>query len=390
MISFLVLLSAGLFLSELFRRLHLPYVVSLIIAGILIGPFGIAVFETTPTIEFIGSIGLTFLMFMAGLETRLSNLKTLRTSVVPIAFLNSALPFIGGFAIAWYFGYGLLGSLLLGIIFVSSSIAVVVPSLEANGLLKLSIGRSIIAATIFEDVLSLLLLSLTLQYIDPITLIPLPVFYILLFFSLIGLKIAIPAVRKSLFRRKRAEEDRFEQDLRFIFATLIAVTAFFEILGLHPIIAGFFTGLALSESIQSKITKQKLHAISYGLFIPAFFVIIGTQTDVSVFWSASSALLLAITVVMGSMLSKFVSGWIGGRLAGFNSIQSSLIGVSSIPQLSTTLAVAFTGLGLGLLDQNLITAMILLSVVTTMAAPFLVSIFAKKLNVKPPENPAPV
>ena len=113
-------------------------------------------------------------------------------------------------------------------------------------------------------------------------------------------------------------------------------------------------------------------------------MIIGSQTDISVFWNANSALLLTAVVLVVSMGSKFLSGWIGGRLARFNPIQSALIGVSTMPQLSTTLAVAFTGLALGLLDHNILTAMIVLSVVTTIVAPLLISRLAKQLNIKPP------
>ncbi len=384
LLSFLILISAGLFLSELFRRLNVPYVVGLIIAGILIGPFVFNILTIDPIIEFLGSIGLVFLMFMAGLEIRLSSFGKLRNGIAGLTLLNALIPFTAGFLIALYFGYGLLSAFLLGIIFISSSIAIVIPSLERHGLLKSRVGQSIVASTILEDVLSLVLLSIVLQSINPTTAIPLPIFYLLLFSALIGLKYILPKIREYLFPRSWKEKYLFEQDLRFIFVILIAIVVFFEILGVHPIIAGFFTGLALSESIKSEKLKEKLHAISYGLFIPAFFIIIGAQTDIGVFLTVGSAVVITAVVLVASISSKFISGWVGGRLMGFNSTESALVGASTIPQLSTTLAVAFVGLEFNLLDHQMITAMIALSIVTTFVGPLLVARIANKLKEKSP------
>ena len=152
---------------------------------------------------------------------------------------------------------------------------------------------------------------------------------------------------------------------------------FFELLGLHSIIAGFFAGLMLSGSIKSDILKQKLHTISYGLFIPIFFIVVGANTNIRVLGDVGGALLITIAVIGASIAAKFFSGWVGGKLLRFSNREASLIGVSTIPQLSTTLAVAFTGFELGVLDEKLVTAMIVLSIITTFLAPFLIRLLSK-------------
>jgi len=371
LLSFLILITAGLFLSELLRRFHLPYVVALILVGIIIGPYGIDLFEASPVIEFLGTIGLIFLMFMAGLEVRISKLEKLKGGVMKISLLNAIIPFAVGALIAFYFGYTAIASVLLGIIFISSSVAIIVPTLEANGLLNSKLGRTIITATVFEDVFSLLLLSVVLQSINPTTPLPLPVFYLFVFAALMALRILIPKAKEIFFSGLKKQEHIFEQEVRFIFVVLIGTVVLFELLGMHSIIAGFFTGLVLSDSIKSGVLKEKLHAISYGLFIPVFFIIIGSETDIGVFADTGGALLLTIAVIVGSMGSKFISGWVAGKMSGFSSCQSSLIGASTIPQLSTTLAVAFVSYEFGLIDHRLITAMVVLSIVTTFAGPLL-------------------
>ena len=274
LISFLVLMLAGLFLSDMFRRLHLPYVIALIIAGVIIGPYGLDILEVNGPIEFLGSIGLVFLMFMAGLEIRWKGIDKVKRNAAKVSILNGLIPFVVGFFIANYFGYDFIASLLLGTIFISSSIAVVIPSLEANKLFESKLGKSIVAATMFEDIFSLILLSFVLQIINPMTTLPLPIFYILFFSAVIGIRIAVPELRKMFC--PECKKDVFEEQVMFIFAVLLGTVVIFELLGIHSIIAGFFTGLVLSQSMRrNEIVVKKLHALSYGLFIPAFFIIIG-------------------------------------------------------------------------------------------------------------------
>ncbi len=382
LLSFLVLISASLFLSELFRRFHLPYVVALIIAGIIIGPYGFGMFEVNDTIDFLGSIGLVFLMFMAGMEIKLSSFRKIGGTAAKFALINGIIPFIAGFAVATFFGYNMLASFLLGVIFVSSSIAVVVPVMESTGLMNLKLGKTIVAGTIIEDVLSLVLLSVFLQMTNPTAEMPLPMFYFFVFLLLAALRIIMPKAREWFFKLNSRTEYHFEQELRFILAMLIGTVVLFDLLGMHSIIAGFFAGLVLSDSITNETLRRKLHAVSYGIFIPVFFIIIGTEMDISIFSRWGSALYLIFAVALVSILSKFLSGWFAGRACGFTEQESELAGVSTIPQLSTTLAVAFVGLEMGILDDNMVTAMIVLSIATTFLGPILMSKLAG--GIKPP------
>jgi len=167
--------------------------------------------------------------------------------------------------------------------------------------------------------------------------------------------------------------DVFEQEVTLIFAILIGTVVIFELLGLHPIIAGFFAGLVLSDTIKSELLVEKLRTMSYGLFIPVFFIVVGIGTDLSILQNPGE-LTLILVVVVGAILAKFVSGYIGGRLAGFKSKASTIVGVATVPQLSTTLAVVFSAVELGLLNDGLITAMVILSLATTLFAPLMLRI----------------
>jgi len=375
--SFFIILFAGVFFSALFARLHLPWVLALIVAGIIIGPNALGIFSPNETFEFLGEVGLIFLMFMAGLETRFSSFRKGDSSVYAIGFINGAIPFIVGVAVALFFGFGFTTALLLGIIFISSSIAVVIPSLDANKILHTRLGQAIVGSTMIQDITSLILLSILLQSsISPLTGLPLPVFYVLLIAVIVGLRWIIPKLEHFFAHISTADDKVFQHELHSVFVTLIGTVVVFELLGLHPIVGGFFAGLVLSDSITSSALVEKLRAISYGIFIPVFFIIIGTKTDITALVAGGDVLLLSISLILASVLSKLGSGWIAARLVGYNTSESMLIAATSIPQLSTTLAVAATGLALGILSQELTTALIMLSIVTTFISPILMRLLS--------------
>jgi len=373
---FFLILVAAVFFSEVFRRVHLPWVVALILAGVVLGPHGMEMVALNDTIRFLGQVGLVFLMFMAGLETHVPLQNGARARVVTVALLNSIVPFAVGFGVTWWFGFSLTTSLLVATAFVSSSIAIVIPTLESLSVLSTRVGNVILSATVMQDILSLVLLSIIMHTVQPVTQLPLPIFYLLLFLLLLGIRWLVPRIEQLFARSYANEQDKFQQELRVVLMMLVGIVLVFEVAGLHPIIAGFFAGLILSDSIRSYQFKEKLRAISYGVFIPLFFVVIGIRTDLTAFVKSSEALMMTGAIVGGSILAKLVSGWLGARIIGEHRRSASLIGAATVPQLSTTLAVVSSGLELNLLSGNLATSLIVLSIVTTLVSPLLVRMAA--------------
>ncbi len=374
---FFLILAMGLFFSELFERLRLPYVVALILAGVLIGPLGLDVFELTPTILFFGAIGVIMLMFMAGIEVRTDILGRVGKKVVLLALMNGAIPALVGFTVAHFFGFDLLTAIIIGTIFISSSIAVIIPSLEERGLIETEIGAVIIGATVIEDMASLFILAVIFQLSSPRTALPLPIFIAAFAGSAIALKIIIPRFEKWFFSERNP--DKFEDEIRFVIIVTIATVLLFEFLGVHPIIAGFLVGFILSKIVSTHRLTSKLHAISYGIFIPVFLIEIGIETDLTAFVGASNLLIATFAIIGGLIASKILSGFLAGRLGGFSGKTSLLIASASIPQLSTTLAVAFVASELGLFDPSLEASIVVLSIVTVLIAPFLIRVLAPRV-----------
>jgi Kef-type K+ transport system membrane component KefB len=380
-IPFFLVLFAGLFFSELFFRFHIPWVVALIGGGMLIGPSGLNVLMITPTLSFLAEIGLVFLMFMAGLEVsfRHNRQKHNIERLLYIALLSAALPFVVGLMIGASFGFTMIPSLLIAIAFVSTSIAVVVPALDSTHLLRSGLGRAIVSAAIMTDIASLVLLSIVLRTSQGGTLLGMVATYGLLLFAIIILRSLVPRVRwffKSEVEHSE-EHETFQQELRSIFVLLLGTVVIFELIGVHPIIAGFFTGIVLAETITSSILREKIRGIGYGLFIPIFFISVGAQTDISLLFNDVYTQTLSVVIVGGLVISKLVGGYLGARMAAFTDQESHIIGAAMIPKLSTTLAVVFASQQFGLLHDSVVTALVVTTLVSTLLSTLLIHWFAR-------------
>lgn len=386
-VPFFIILLVAVVFSQLFLRMRIPWVVSLIMGGIVIGPNGFGWFEPDETIAFLSTVGLVFLMFMAGLESKLSDLSGIKKNIAITVPLIGLLPAFIGVLVGLYFDYDITTSILLGIIFMSSAIALLVPTFQEHKIIDSYLGRSIIASAIIVDALSLLALSVFLQLavgggpsLESLLVYPFAIGSLILFAKFLPRLrwIAVSGVSDP-------NQDLFERELRFTVLILIGLVVFFEFVGLHAIVAGFFAGMILSKSMTNTLLKAKLHALSYGFFVPIFFVVVGATTDMSVFVGDLKATILSATIIGSLVVSKFISGWLAGRLTGFDNHSSAFIGVSVIPQLSTALAVAFLGFGEGVMDQALLSAVVALTIVTSFISPIFVNILGRKIVTKKPD-----
>lgn len=374
LILLLLILSVGLIVPELFKKLRVPFVTSLILMGSILGPNGINYIQSNEVINFLGFLGMTFIMFMAGLETNLAKLKKIKNKIFVMAAINGFVPFLVGTSITLLFGYPLLPSVLIGVIFISSSIALAVPSLKAAKIFNRNVGQIILSAILVADAASLVLLSMVFQVISPITHLPLPLYYLVLAVSVIVIFAFAPKLTRYMFQRRFSEKTDYEDQLRFVIIMVIGVLAYFSILGVHPILAAFIIGLTLSQTIRHEKLFTKLHTLGYGLFVPIFFFIVGMEMNLSLLLTFDMGEFLMVLIVVGLISSKLASGYIGGRVVKLSGKDSALFGVTSIMQLTTTLAVTYAAASLGILDSLLVTSVIILSIITTILGPVLLKV----------------
>lgn len=380
LLIFLIIVTAGLVFTELSSRFNVPYVTALIVAGIVFGKSGLGLIEQNSEISFLGNIGVIFLMFLAGASIDLTTLKNQRKEIITSAALNGLIPFLTGFGITYIISQNIQLSLIIGIIFISSAIAVVIPTLENLRILSSKLGNAIISTTVVEDITSLIILAIVIQQAAESSLqsilISLVAIVLILFFLKDWIKKAIDFIDKM-----ESKSNKYESRLRFVLVFLFSMVVFFGFLGLNSIVASFIAGMVIGDYIKKTHIQDKIKTIAYGIFIPIFFFLVGVDTDFNVL-SSLYVIGLTILIVLTLFISKFVSGYLAGRLQNFSQRESTFFGVATVSQLSTTLAVAFTASESGLIPLEYQTAIVVLTILTATMSPIFLNIIGKQFKDK--------
>jgi len=365
---FLIWIAAVFLLPEILRTVRIPWVTAVIFTGMLLGPYGLGVIYPEETMFFLSSLGLIFLMFTAGMDTKISFLKETGKETVLFTVLNFGAPFITGCLVGFVLRLDVFASLLLGICFSSSSVGIIIPLLKELEV-ESKIKSTITAATFLEDVSSLIFLSFLLQAITQISPIPLPLFPIAVVLFLAIIFILIPKLERVFLRLGKS--DVFGAELRSVFLTLALVAFMAELIGVHAMVGGFLAGLTLSNILDKREElAKKILSISYGFLIPIFLLNLGLTTDIKALFSPEDVLLVSL-VVVSLIASKTLGGFLGARLAKFPLKTSLGMGIVTIPQMSTTLATATLAVEYGIFSEELSASLVILSIITIILGPFL-------------------
>ena len=364
----------AVFVTVFSRQLHIPWSVGLIFAGALVGPFGFDLIRVDNTLTLLSEIGLLFLLFMAGLETRLSSFAEHKAHIAFYSLANMLIPALFAAGIMLFFGMSITVGFVLTVVLVSSSVAVILPALESHGLMHTRIGKIIIDSVVLVDVLSLVGLSMLIAHNGGETISPMP--YIAALAVAVGVRYALPQISR-VFMNAKETVNANEQELRVVVVLLIGMSVLFEFLGLHFVIGGFIAGLLLSETISSKHLMEKIHTLGYGFFIPIFFVLVGVQTDFSFFFASGEymqeMLWITLAITSAAILSKMMAGYIAALLDGASSAVGYVAGVAGIPRLSTALIAVYALGDTDSLSSETAAALVFMSIVTTVVGPLLLS-----------------
>jgi Kef-type K+ transport system membrane component KefB len=380
---FLIWIAAAFFFPVVLRRFQIPWVTAVIFAGMILGPYGLNVISQGEVMSFLATIGLVFLMFTAGLDVKFSTLKKAGRKVFTFSLVNLVLPFTIGCFVGFYLGLNLLASLLLGVCFSSSSVGLIVPMLKELKV-KSKFKSTLVSAVFLEDVISLVLLAVLLKAVVPISPIPLEIFPIVLLVFVFVVLYIIPILQEWLFWFGPSK-DVFAGGVRAVFITLAVVALMAELIGVHAMVGGFLAGLTLSDMLKRRRKlEENITAISYGFLIPIFLLSLGMSTNLGTLFAPGDALSTGL-IVLSLIGSKWISGYLAGRLVGFPSKISWGLGALTIAQMSTTLATASLAYQYGIFDQNIVAALVLLSIITIILTPFLTKLILstkKKTSTK--------
>lgn len=372
-----VLLFFGLLLPRLLKPLHLPFATSLILVGSILGPHGIGLFVLDDGLALFGFLGATFHMLLAGTEARALGIRPRERATARVLALNGVLPAIAGSAIARGFGYGWTASLFVGIIFLSSSIMLVFGIVGALRLERTTAGRLMKRVSVVEDLTASVLAFVLFRTVVADPRFPLPILGGLLVSSVLILRMLLPEVVAFFFARLEGKGgDHHEARLRFVIAVMLLVIFGYSVLDVHPVIAAFLVGFTLAEVPGAASLRQQLQTLGYGIFIPVFLFVVGLDTDLTLLTRFDAANGLAVAILGGAVGTKLVTGFAGARWAGLEPREAAFISVASTVKLTVPLSATYVARDLGILDAELFSAIVIMSVATSMLAPLLLPLIA--------------
>ncbi|MCK8059876.1 MULTISPECIES: cation:proton antiporter [unclassified Fusibacter] len=357
----LIAANIGGLISTRFKQ---PAVLGQIIVGMILG-MGLMV-----KTEFIGDIaelGVVFLMFTAGLETDVDELKSSSKSSSMIALGGVVVPFTLVSIGTYLLTRSVETSLFMGIVSTATSVSISVQTLREIGRLRSRQGITILGAAIIDDIIGIVLLALLLGVLHPTE-----GAHIVLVIGKLGMFFALTYIVGIGISRLL---DRFCEKLNIsdhvvtyaiVLCFLLAFAS--EELGVAAITGAYFAGVAFSMTKVRHKVSHDINLISTTFFTPVFFVAIGMGVNL---FSAFQAIGIGLILIILGSLGKVIGCGVGAKLTGFNKFEGMQIGLGMIPRAEVAIILANLGVTMNIITDKEIAGVILMVVATTLMTPSL-------------------
>lgn len=363
------------------RRLNIPGIIILIVSGIVIGPYGAGILEQNAAIDLFSTIGLLYIMFIAGLELDMNQFKANRNKSFLFGFFTFIIPLGIGFPVCYYLlNYDFNASFLTASMFATHTLLTypIVSKLKVskNEAVAITVGGTILTDTAVLIVLAVIMGShegtLNAAFWQRL-LISLGIFSSIMF-------LIVPRIAKWFFTSMENEKHS-----HYIFVlTVVFVAAFLaELAGVEPIIGAFLAGLALNRLIpHSSALMNRVEFIGNSLFIPFFLISVGMLVDISVIFSGPTALVVAGTLSVVAIAGKWLAAFCTQIAFKYSAAQRKVIFGLSSPHAAATLAVIIVGFNAGIIDENILNGTVILILITSIVATIATQKAAIKLKAE--------
>ncbi|HBL77560.1 MAG: sodium:proton antiporter [Bacteroidetes bacterium GWF2_42_66] len=375
---FSVILFIILLAPIILRKLNIPGIIGLIISGMIIGPYGANILEKNSAVELFSTIGLLYIMFIAGLDLDLNEFKANRNKSFLFGLFTFIIPMSIGFPVCHYLlGYDLNASFLTASMF-STHTLVAYPIVSRLGVSKNQAVAITVGGTILTDTAVLITLAVIIGNSSGSLN---QEFWIRLGISLIIFSaimfLVVPKIARWFFQKMESEKHA-----HYIFVLSIVFFAAFlaEVSGLEPIIGAFVAGLALNPLIpHSSALMNRIEFIGNSLFIPFFLISVGMLVDISVILRGPEAVIIAVVLTLVALFGKWFAALFTQLIFKYSGAQRQLIFGLSSSHAAATLAVILVGYQSDILDENILNGTIILILITCIVASFATEKAAKKL-----------
>jgi Kef-type K+ transport system membrane component KefB len=347
------------------QRFGMPSVLGILIAGLMFGPAMFGFIETDVFVGNIGHVGVVLLMFLAGLETDPAGLKSVGKTAFLVAVGGVVLPMAAGYGVGKLAGMETMHALFLGAILTATSVSITAETLKELGRSRSREGSIIMGAAIIDDVLGVLVLS-ALVVAESGGSIFVPVIKLAIF-SAMAFGIARWVMPLVAEHHTRIESPDTRVALTLAMALGFAWVAF-KVGGLAEVTGSFLAGVMLSRTDLGHHIMEPVSRLGYSLFIPIFFVYIGTAVTRS---DLTADPLLCLAIVGIALATKLFGCGIPARLCGESMTTSVRVGAGMVGRGEIALVVASVGLAEGVVDSTGFSIAIVVTIATTLAAPLM-------------------
>jgi len=366
--------------AEIAQRCKLPAVVGEIAAGCLIGPSVLGWVTINEPLEVLAEIGVVLLLFSVGLETRLGDLKKVGRVAALVGVAGVVLPFVLGGAWALASGFEIPKAMFVAAAFVATSAGITARVLQDLGALNRIEGRVILGAAVIDDILAMLLLGVvsSIQTSGGVNVLGL----LLVFVQAVGFVAIVAILGSRLMRRSSALLEvpiNPLSPLTIVLALCLALAFAASVLGLAAIIGAFLAGMIAAETQQRHSLEKQLVPIM-AFLVPFFFVITGTQVNLSELANPTALGALLIIVIL-AVIGKLVGSVLGALSLGRKS--ALVVGMGMVPRGEVGIIVASLGQQAGVFNATTYALIIAMSLATSIIAP---PLLAKLIARLPPDT----
>ncbi len=372
-----IILLSTKFFGLVSEKVHMPQVVGALLAGVILGPSVLGVLTETEFVAQTAEMGVILLLFLAGLDTDLEEVKKTGLASVLIAIIEIIVSLVGG-ALVYYFFYKdssnndplfFLKAVFMGVVVTSTSVTIAVEALREMGKLKGKMGTTILGAAILDDIIGIIILTISISATDT-SVKPSSVFIkIILFFIFIGVLYWIIHKSKKFIEKQNGKRRSSIYSLAFCFILAYVSERFF---GIADLTGAYFAGIILCNIGVKEYVAKKVTILSYLIFSPIFFASVGIKTDIN--GITVSIILFTVVLLIVSILTKVIGCYLGAKICKFNNFTSLAIGTGMIARGEVSLIVAQKGSEAGLIDQYLFPAIVIVVIFTTLLTPILLKL----------------
>lgn len=377
------------------RKLHMPQVVGALLAGLFLGPAMLGILTQTQYIEKTAEIGVILLMFCAGMETDVKELKESGKSAFVIALLGVIVPLVGGYFVAYAFnrpdiiasdasGSTFLQNVFIGVILTATSVSITVETLKELGKLKTRSGNAILGAAIIDDILGIICLTVIKSMADTSVNIVMVLLKIVLFFVFAAIAGYVFYKFFTIWSNKAERGLQRHAIIAFVFCLLMSYVAE-EFFGVADITGAYIAGLIISMTQKEPYLQSRFDILSYLYLSPIFFASIGLKVNLPEM--NLQIVLFALVLVIVAVLTKVLGCGLGAKMCGYKNYQAKRIGVGMISRGEVALIVASKGAAIGLMGTAFMGPVVLVVILTTIITPVLLKwIFSKGPETPPLEG----